>query len=110
MENQNVALFSINKKYEIWLLNKQSKREELGKQFERICHKLSKTRERTEAVSPRTYIGIDPKHKTGAVGIVQGDWAEVHDLPTLLEGGVNTLELKHILEKGTANWPRFGRS
>ena len=41
-------------------------------------------------MSPRTYVGIDPGYKTGAIALVQGDWAEVHDLPVWSEGGVNT--------------------
>ena len=44
-------------------------------------------------MSPRTYVGRDPGYKTGAIALVQGDWAEVHDLPGWSEGGVNTLEL-----------------
>lgn len=46
----------------------------------------------------RIYCGIDPGYKTGAVALVQGDWAEVYDLPTWAEGGVNTLELMHIIQ------------
>ena len=45
----------------------------------------------------RYYCGIDPGYKTGGVALVNGDWAEVHDLPVWSEGGVNTLELSHIL-------------
>ena len=45
----------------------------------------------------RYYCGIDPGYKTGGIALVNGDWAEVHDLPVWSEGGVNTLELSHIL-------------
>jgi len=55
-------------------------------------------------VTLRTYVGIDPGYRTGAVALVQGDWAEVHDLPVWSEGGVNTLELKHILESVPVNY------
>ena len=43
--------------------------------------------------------GIDPGWKTGGVALV-GDngWAEVHDLPTFTDGGVNSLALAEILE------------
>ena len=42
-------------------------------------------------------IGIDPGYKTGAVAIINDDFAEVHDLPTFEEGGINCIELMEIL-------------
>ena len=45
----------------------------------------------------RYYCGIDPGYRTGGVALVNGDWSEVHDLPVWTDGGVNTLELSHIL-------------
>ena len=34
-------------------------------------------------------IGVDCGYRTGGVAIVGEDWAEVHDLPTYDEGGVD---------------------
>ena len=45
----------------------------------------------------RYYAGIDPGYRTGGVALVNGDWGEVYDLPVWADGGVNTLELSHIL-------------
>ena len=45
----------------------------------------------------KTYAGIDPGYKTGGVALLQGDWAEVHDLPVFTEGGLDAHELRQIL-------------
>ena len=45
----------------------------------------------------KTYAGIDPGYKTGGVALLQGDWAEVHDLPVFAEGGLDAHELRQIL-------------
>ena len=43
-------------------------------------------------------IGIDCGYKTGGVGLVSLEgWAEVHDLPTYDEGGVDVRALTDIL-------------
>jgi hypothetical protein len=43
-------------------------------------------------------IGIDCGYKTGGVALVGDDWAEVHDLPTYFEGGVDVLALMDIIK------------
>jgi hypothetical protein len=43
-------------------------------------------------------IGIDCGYRTGGVALVGGDWAEVHDLPTYSEGGVDVLALMDIIK------------
>ena len=42
-------------------------------------------------------IGVDCGYRTGGVAIVGDDWAEVHDLPTYDEGGVDVVALMDIL-------------
>lgn len=42
-------------------------------------------------------IGIDCGYRTGGVGIIGEDYAEVHDLPTYSEGGVDVLALMDII-------------
>jgi hypothetical protein len=43
-------------------------------------------------------IGIDCGYRTGGVALVGDDWAEVHDLPTYSEGGVDVLALMDIIK------------
>ena len=38
-------------------------------------------------------IGVDCGYRTGGVAIVGDEWAEVHDLPTYDEGGVDVVAL-----------------
>jgi len=42
-------------------------------------------------------IGIDCGYRTGGVALVGDDWAEVHDLPTYDEGGVDVVALMDII-------------
>lgn len=42
-------------------------------------------------------IGIDCGYRTGGVALVGDGWAEVHDLPTYDEGGVDVVALMDIL-------------
>ena len=42
-------------------------------------------------------VGIDCGYRTGGVGMVGDDYAEVHDLPTYSEGGVDVMALMDIL-------------
>ena len=44
-----------------------------------------------------TFAGIDPGYRQGGVGLVQGHWAEVHDLPCWADGGVDCKNLIDIL-------------
>ena len=41
-------------------------------------------------------IGIDCGYRTGGVALVCDDWAEVHDLPTYDEGGVDVVALMDV--------------
>ena len=45
-------------------------------------------------------IGIDCGYRTGGVALIGEDWAEVHDLPTYAEGGVDVIELMEIITSG----------
>ena len=45
-------------------------------------------------------IGIDCGYRTGGVALIGDDWAEVHDLPTYAEGGVDVIELMEIITSG----------
>lgn len=45
-------------------------------------------------------IGIDCGYRTGGVALIGDDWAEVHDLPTYTEGGVDVIELMDIITSG----------
>ena len=42
-------------------------------------------------------IGIDCGYRTGGVALVGDEWAEVHDLPTYDEGGVDVVALMDII-------------
>lgn len=43
-------------------------------------------------------IGIDCGYRTGAVALIDDDWAEVHDLPVYTEGGVDVIELMSLIK------------
>ena len=43
------------------------------------------------------YAGIDPGWSTGGVALLQGNWAEVHDMPIFHKAGVDTEQLMDIL-------------
>ena len=45
-------------------------------------------------------IGIDCGYRTGGVALIGDGWAEVHDLPTYAEGGVDVIELMEIITSG----------
>ena len=42
-------------------------------------------------------VGIDCGYRTGGVALISDGWAEVHDLPTYDEGGVDVTALMDIL-------------